>query len=117
MTIPGTEIKCAGDYLLRILREQGRVKYSEFYDGSDETRLKLLQGMEMDEETADWYSAEALLDDAVFLFERRGIVAISRLEEKLADGHNNYEIVLTAKGKQFIKSKQKYTFPDLESHL
>ena len=43
-----------------------------------------------------------MMDDAVFLLERNGIVERALLPDKLIDGEQDYEIRLTEKGKRLL---------------
>jgi hypothetical protein len=110
-------LKTAGDYLLSVLKKESVIRYSRFYDGTDQTRQRLLEGMGIIEKDADWYCAEALIDDAVILFGHIGVVEQRLLDAKLADGHPDYEIVLTDDGRTFVAQGTAYEFPDIEMHL
>lgn len=117
MTIPNELLNQAGAYLLSVLKQETPIRYSRFYDGTDATRHKLIAGVGIDERDADWYSVEAIIDDAVVLFEHIGVVERRLLEERLADGEPDYEIALTDKGRQFVARRKRFCFPDLEMHL
>lgn len=117
MSIPASILKQAGDYLLSVLKKESPIRYSRFYDGTDETRQTLLAGMGISERDADWYSVEALIDDAVILFQHIGAVQKRELDDELADGFPDYEISLTEKGQAIVAGGTRYEFPDLEMHL
>jgi|SRR5581483_10527835 len=52
-TIPGTLITSAAEYLLDILLVEESVLYARFYDGTEETREKLIEGIGTTAEDAD----------------------------------------------------------------
>jgi hypothetical protein len=106
----GFQTKPAGDYLLSILKLEPLIAYSRFYDGTDETEQALIAGMACVDEPE---CPAVLMDLAIGLFTDMGIVTVSNLAEKLADGEQDYEIRLTDTGKQFISQGAEYTFPDL----
>ena len=107
-------LKAAGDYVLKLLKEKNSVRYSEhFYDGSEELprKLRIAFGFEPDDE---WNSVEILVDEAVGELAVKGIVETTILPEKMMDGENDYQIALTEKGKAFLASGQEFKYWDLD---
>lgn len=78
----------AADHLARVLDASGgRVHYSRFYDGTDQTAQRLYEGMGLDTEEGEWIGAEGVMDEAAASMEAQGFVRLVWLEgEKLADG-------------------------------
>jgi hypothetical protein len=97
-----TVLKAAGDYLLGLLKSEGAVRYSRYYNEKDGTHEALLRGMGLDEEECD--SPECAMDDAVAQLEEAGYVATRTTGDLLMDGHRDYEIALTEEGKTFLAS-------------
>ena len=113
-TMPGKLIKTAAKYLLEILFVEESVLYSRVYDGTDETRDKLIEGMGITVEDADWYGVEGAMDLAAGLLEREGYVRIVPLEEELADGEPAYRIDLLEDGRKAAKVGRLPAFDDIE---
>ena len=109
-------VKKAGDYLLRVLLDSGEVRYSRFYDGTDETQAAVLKGMGFPEEGEDYEpeSPELLLDLAAYELERQGFVRITMLDTKLADGEPDYLIELTEQGREKLAQGKEPLFRDFD---
>jgi hypothetical protein len=106
------DIEKAGLFLLGLLWREGSVRYSRFFDGSDETQAELLQGMGFAKEGEDYLPEcpEHLMDLATGQLSKAGIVKITWLSEKLADGEPDYQIELTEKGRLFVESDERFQF-------
>src|SRR5262249_16952265 len=107
----GSHIGLAGKYLLGILKEEGQIRYSRFYDGSDEAADALMKNCGYESEMD---APECMMDVAVAQLEHAGIVATRSLPEKLADGEQDYEIRLTDEGEQFLAGGQEFQFRDVD---
>jgi hypothetical protein len=95
------EIKKAADYLLGdVLVNVIKVRYSWFYDGTNERSEKLVIDMGYPEEGCEGVPdcPELLLDLAASELERQGFVKLTILDEKLADDEPDYLIELTEEG-------------------
>ncbi len=105
----------AARYLVKALDEKGgKVHYSEFYDGTEETALRLYAGMGIDEDEGDWIGAEGVMDEAAAEMEAQGYVRlIWHQGEELADGEPAYSIELTGKGCMMLKAGRFPKFRDL----
>jgi hypothetical protein len=106
------DVERAGLYLLGLLKSEGRVRYSRFYDGTDETYEAIIRAMGYPEE-GDSYLPECpehLIDLAAWQLETGGIVKITPLAEKLADGEQDYTIELTEEGRQFLERGDRFRF-------
>lgn len=105
-----TSAQRAGDHLLGLLKSEGRVCYSRFYDGSDEAarRLREVCGC-----TSDIVSAELLMDIAAGQLEEQGVARLVTLHNRLADGENDYAIELTDEGKALLESGRQVRFRDV----
>jgi hypothetical protein len=105
----------AARYLVKVLAEKGgKVHYSEFYDGSEETACRLYAGMGIDEDEGEWIGAAGVMDVAAAEMEAQGYVTlISHEGEKLADGEPAYSIELTAKGCMKLRASRFPKFRDL----
>ena len=112
-TIPGTLITSAAEYLLDILLVEESVLYSRFYDGTDETREKLIKGIGITPEDADWYGVEGVMDLVAGLLEREGCVRLVPLAEELADGEPAYRIDLLEDGRKALKDGKLPRFGDV----
>ena len=100
--LPREIVNVGRDYLLRVLKQEPTITYDRFYDGGDECRQKLCEGLGMSASDADWYGAEGVMDTAIAFLERDGIVTTGELPDRLADGVLNYEISLTENGRALL---------------
>lgn len=96
-TTPAQYIERAGKYLLDHLLATGEVRYSAFFDGSAEKHKQLMEAFGLKDEH---YSAEHLIDLAVFQLEDQEIVEKQSLSSTLEDGEEDYLITLTRKGRK-----------------
>jgi hypothetical protein len=110
------DIEKAGLFLLGLLLREGSVRYSRFYDGTDETQTQLLRGMGYPEEGEDFEpdNPETLMDLAAGELSDGGIVKITFLSEKLSDDEPDYLIELTEKGRSFVEGGGRFEFWDAE---
>jgi hypothetical protein len=109
------QIEKAGLYLLDILDKKHQVSYDYFYDGTNEKHYHLVEAIGInDNETDETSAVEILLDIAVIELNEFGIVSITQLESKLADGELNYQIKLTDKGRNIIRNNKKIDFYSTE---
>ena len=115
------EILEAGRHLLEVLRFEGCVRYSRFYDGTDATENALVRGMGYGPElaglTEDDYVPERpadLIDLAVKQLERKSIVKTTVLQELLADENPDYLIELTDEGRSQLATPWSLRFWDAE---
>ncbi len=106
----------AADHLVRVLDASGgRVHYSHFYDGTDQTAERLYAGMGLDTKQGEWIGAEGVMDEAAATMAAQGFVRIIWLEgEKLADGEPAYAIEVTDEGRRKLAARQRPTFRDLD---
>ena len=111
---PAELIGQAATYLLSILETSRTIEYSAFYDGTEETNRKLCAGIGISPEDGEWYSAEALMDNAVGQLEQQGIVQTEFLEDLLPDDEPNYRITLTDSGRALFKRGFRPSFFDSE---
>ncbi len=89
--VHASSIAKAVQHLLAILETEKSVRYSRFYDGTDECHENLRAALEDDDELG---SPELLMDLAAAQLEELGIVRRVDLEDKLADEENDYRIEL-----------------------
>jgi hypothetical protein len=111
------EIEKAGWYLLAILKVEGSVHFSRFYDGTEETEETLLCGMgfgpAIDGDAEDDYVPEnafSLIDIAAEELARGGIVKTTYLADLLAQEVQDYLIELTDKGRAFLDRGERFRF-------
>ncbi len=100
----------AGNYLLKLLKEKGTIRYSEeIYDGTNETHEKLKQGIKL---VGNWDLAPLLIDNATLELELMDIVTKTILddEEKLADGDLDFTISLTKEGVEALEGSSEFVF-------
>lgn len=92
----------AARYLVKVLEAKGgKVHYSEFYDATEETALRLYAGMGIDEDEGEWICAESVMDVAAAQMEAQGFVSrIWHEGEELDDGEPAYSIELTGEGRK-----------------
>lgn len=107
-------IEMGAKHLLSLLAMESLVRYSRFYDGSEETSLKLEEAIGIEEECRGWYCAEIIMDFAIHQLAEQGIVESKELDEKLADGQKDYEVYLTPRGKQALLQNATFRFWDAE---
>jgi hypothetical protein len=104
------DIERAGTHLLVILMAEGEVRYSRFYDGSNETHEALAEALEVDPDDCP----EHLIDLAAWQLEDQEVVSINQLPDKLADEEPNYLITLTEKGRTLLAQGAKFRYYDAE---
>jgi hypothetical protein len=107
-------IELGAKHLLSILAQESPIRYSRFYDGSEETSRKLEEAIGLEPACRGWYSVEHIMDLAVYELSEQGIVQTKSLNEKLVDAEPDYEIFLTPQGKQAHLQKDKLQFWDAE---
>jgi|ERR1700722_6654456 len=107
-------IESGAKYLLTLLAEQSPIRYSRFYDGTEETSEKLENATGIEDECRDWYCAEHVMDLAIYELSEQGIVETRNFNEKLSDGELDYEIFLTPRGRQACIQNEKLKFWDAE---
>ena len=100
---PSELIEQAARYLLTVLLENRSILFSRFYDGTDETKARICEGIGISVEDGEW-SAEALIDNAAPQLEQQGIVELTWLETRLVDDEPDYRITLTDAGRMALKS-------------
>ncbi len=98
-------------FLIELLKEKGSVDFDYFYDGTDETEMKLNKALEYPKDDEE---SVILMDIAISELEDMGIVETKQLSSKLADDEFNYRTRLTYEGEKIIKSGQKMEFRDLD---
>jgi hypothetical protein len=115
------EIEQAAKHLLELLKAEGSVRYSRFYDGQDETREALLRGMgygpALDGTAEEDYVPECpehLMDLAVAQLEQQHVLRTTDLEDLLFDENNDYLIELTDEGRSRLERGDKLRFWDAE---
>lgn len=107
-------IEQAARHLLAVLQTQGSVFYSSFYDGSEEANARLCQGIGISIDDGEWYSAEALIDNAAAQLEQQGIVELMWLETRLVDEEPDCRITLTDPGRSTLQAGTQLSFCDSE---
>lgn len=85
--------------MLSVLIVNSPVRYSLFYDGTEDTSQKLAKAIGIADKDRDWYCAEHVIDLAVFELEEQAIVEKKELPTSLPDGEPDYEIALTEQGR------------------
>lgn len=105
----------AARYLVQVLNEHGgRVHLNCFYDGTEETFLRLRRGIGATEEEGYWGRAELVLAVAAGELVRRGYLVCIELGEELADGLRAFAIELTDLGRQKLASGRLPRFRTVE---
>lgn len=105
-----TSAQRAGDHLLSLLRTEGRIQYSRFYDGSAATARRLRDICDC---KSDVVSAELLMDMAAAQLEEQRYARLVTLPGKLADDENDYAIELTEEGKALLEAGRRPRFRDV----
>ena len=110
------DIESAGLYLLGLLKAETAVRYSRFYDGTDETQEDLIRGMGFDPEGEAYVPdcPEVFMDVAVGQLEEGGVVRTEQLPELLADETNDYRIELTDEGREFLERGDRLVFRSVD---
>ncbi len=111
---PSELIEQAALHLLAVLQTQGSVLYSSFYDGNEETNFRLCEGIGITVDDGEWYSAEALIDNAAAQLEQQGIVELMWLETRLVDDEPDYRITLTDTGRSTLQAGTQLSVCDSE---
>lgn len=111
---PSELIEQAARYLLTVLLENRSILYSHFYDGTAETEVRICQGIGISVEDGEWYSAEALIDNAAAQLEQQGIIELTWLETRLVDEEPDYRITLTDAGRSALQAGTQLSFYDSE---
>ncbi len=84
------------EYLLGILKAEGAVRFSRFYnDETDYAKLAAEAGID----EADVEHAHIIIEDDAQELRRLGIVTFTTLPDRLIDGENDYLIELTENGR------------------
>ncbi len=109
---PSELIEQAAPHLLAVLQTQGSILYSSSYDGSEEANARLWKGIGISVEDGEWYSAEALVDNAAAQLEQQGIVELKWLETRLFDDEPDYRIALTDAGRSVLQAGTRLSFYD-----
>lgn len=112
----GNDQAKAARYLVKVLEAKGgKVHYSEFYDATDETALRLYAGMGIDKRKGEWIGAAGVMDVAAGVMEAQGFVRLIWHEgEKLADGEPAYSIELTEGGRKKLSAGKFPRFRNLD---
>jgi hypothetical protein len=110
------DIERAGLYLLGLLKSEAAVRYSRFYDGTDETQAELIRGMGFDPNGDDYVPdcPEVFMDVAVAQLEQGGIVRTEELSELLSDETNDYRIEITDQGSTFLERGGRFPFRSVD---
>lgn len=93
----------ARNHILACLRETPTIRYSRFYDGTEETENALRKIVGLDDDSDE---AEIFMDDAADQLKQAGFVELKDLEIELVDGNPDYEIILTEVGRQMLAQKE-----------
>ena len=113
----GEYLKPAGAYVLKLLKENGSLRYNEnfYFDGKEEPleRVRVAMGF-TDEDPEDTSYPPILVDWAVGQMERKGLVVTEHLPVTMADGEPDYTITLTEKGKEFLASGREFKHWDMD---
>ena len=113
----GPTIQTGAEWLLRFLNGcglRGSVLYSRFYDGSNATCDWLRSELGGEEDSQVDEAAEHVVDLAATQLEQQGLVTLHESPEMLADGHADYRITLTTKGRAWLQEPFALTFRDME---
>jgi hypothetical protein len=115
--VNGSDLKPAGDYLLGILKAEGSVPYSRFYNrDTDYAALAAAvagRGEEDDEDDVDEEHVHLMIEFAAGQLEDAGLVMFTPLDRKLVDGEPDYTITLTDKGRAFDSSGEAFRYRDM----
>lgn len=109
--VSSEQVRPAGEYLLGILRAEGSVRFSRFYN-DDTDYAKVAADAGIDEDDAD--HAHILIEFAADQLKRFGIVSYTTLPDRLIDGEQDYLIELTAKGKERVATGPAIVFCDMD---
>lgn len=110
---PAGAIERAARHVLFVLSKEPQITYHRFYDGTAET-ASALEAAVVEEVCRGWYSAENLIDLAVYQLAEQGIVETQELPTLLPDGEADYSISLTARGRKALANNVKLKFRHAE---
>jgi hypothetical protein len=99
----------ASKYIFECLKNKDYLDFNFFYDGTEETEQKNIEVF-----SGEYDDATAIIDFTIIELANMRIIEIEELEEKLADGENNFRIWLTEKGKRVLNNEIKLEFRDLD---
>ena len=96
--------------LVKLLHDIGEIGFDYFYDGTDETMLRLNKaiGFPDDDEQSIVY-----VDLAIYELKEMEIIETEQINEKLPDDEFNFRIRLTEYGKKWAKEGKKLKFKDV----
>jgi hypothetical protein len=97
--VSSEQVRPGGEYLLGILKAEGAVRFSRFYN-EDTDYARLAEDAGIGE--SDVEHAHVLIEFAAQQLERLGIVSFTTLPDTLIDGDHDYTIELTEKGRLVI---------------
>ena len=80
---PSELIEQAAPHLLAVLQTQARFSTRRPTTAAEEANARLWKGIGISVEDGEWYSAEALVDNAAAQLEQQGIVELKWLETRL----------------------------------
>lgn len=113
-----TSIEAAGTFLLHLLgcAPEEYVDYSSFYNGREETQVRLAGALCDDPNMLNDFIDPGCIyiDHAVDQFEDAGFLERTWLETLLVDGHPDYRISLTSVGLAFLESGLAYDYRPYE---
>lgn len=109
--VSSEQLNSGGAYLLGVLRAEGAVPFSRFYNAeTDYAALASAAGI--DESDAD--HAHVLIEFAAGQLGDAGLVSFNELPDELIDGERDYRIELTEKGKRFVAAGGNFRFRDMD---
>jgi hypothetical protein len=109
--VSSEQVRPGGEYLLTILKAEGSVRFSRFYN-RDTDYAELAAEAGIAEHDVD--HAHVLIEFAAHQLERFGIVSFTALPDELIDGEHDYRIELTETGRKRLAGGEKIGFRTMD---
>jgi len=115
--VSGQQLKPAGKYLLGILKSEGSVPFSRFYN-QDTDYVSLAEEVaayaDDDKNAIDEEHVHILIEFAAYQLENTGAVAFTKLDARLIDDEEDYQITLTEKGRAMLEEEKQFHYRDMD---
>lgn len=113
--VSASSLEGPGSYLLQLLKEEGSVPYSRFYNHEDTMPQGLIDSVDAGTSHGDARErAHVDLEWAAYQLADAGIVEMQELPDRLPDDGNDYLIILTDQGREFVNSGESFQYRGMD---